>query len=571
MPRSESGKNFLSAMSRSAPLSPESRGAQVPELRWFYLILLTIVGLGLFFLGLGVPGLMDPDEGRYAEIAREMLLLRDWLIPHLNLVPYLEKPPLVYWLTSLSFAAFGFAEWAARLPAALAALAGMYLAYGLGRALWGESQGFWGAMVLATCGGYLVLARLLTLDMVFSVFLNLGIALGYWALSRERRHLWPWAYLSLALAVLVKGPVALVLVGLIWGLTASLRGRQALRDLMQPGSWVLLVVMVLPWFLYVSWRFPDFFRFFLWEHHVERYLNGAFYHAEPWWYFGPVLLGLLLPWTGLVPWAVSRRAPHNPNDRLFLIIWASAVLAFFSVSRGKLVPYILPALLPLALLVGEALAAIPSKIPDVKSAPGFRISLVLWALTGWLLVVLYFRPFQAIKPLLHQGAVIEPYLTICLVILALIPTLVLLLQRLEVLLVGALLLGALLPLGMERLALERSPKEVGLRLRNHWQPGAALVGVYLYSQGLSFYSRQIFHLLEFRTELRFGQKLAPESHLVFKNIDEMEAFCASRSQVFFYVKPKDFSRLKMRLPREYEILAQQKDCLLVNSLRKYPQ
>ena len=83
--------------------------------------LITLAGLGLFFFRLGAPGLMDPDEGRYAEIAREMLLLKDWLIPHLNLVPYLEKPPLVYWLTSLSFSNFGLTEWAARLPAALAA------------------------------------------------------------------------------------------------------------------------------------------------------------------------------------------------------------------------------------------------------------------------------------------------------------------------------------------------------------------------------------------------------------------------------------------------------------------
>ena len=190
--------------------------------------LVTLVGLGLFFPGLGVPGLMDPDEGRYAEIAREMLLLRDWLIPHLNLVPYLEKPPLVYWLTSMSLGAFGLGEWAARLPSALAALAGLYLAFWLGRALWGERQGLWGAVVLATSGGYVVLARLLTLDMVFTLFLNLGIALGYLALSRERPRLWPYAYLALALAVMVKGPVALVLAGLIWGLARPCR--EAGRD-----------------------------------------------------------------------------------------------------------------------------------------------------------------------------------------------------------------------------------------------------------------------------------------------------------------------------------------------------
>jgi hypothetical protein len=121
---------------------------------------------------------------------------------------------------------------------------------------------------------------------------------------------------------------------------------------------------------------------------------------------------------------------------------------------------------------------------------------------------------------------------------------------------------------MERLARERSPKELGLSLRNHWQPGAALVGIYLYSQGLSFYSRQVFHLLEFRTELNFGHRLVPDSSLFFKNLDELKAFTSSRPLVFFYLKPQEFSWLQPRLPRAYKILAQQKDCLLVSSHRK---
>jgi 4-amino-4-deoxy-L-arabinose transferase-like glycosyltransferase len=511
---------------------------------------------------------MDPDEGRYAEIAREMLLLQDWLVPHLNLVPYLEKPPLVYWLTSLSFTAFGFAEWAARLPSALAALAGLYLAYGLGRALWGERQGLWGAMVLATCGGYIILARLLTLDMVFSFFLNLGIALGYLALSRDRPRLWLWAYLALALAVLVKGPVALVLAGLIWGPVAWLWGRQALRALICPQGWALLAAVVLPWFLLVAWRFPEFPRFFLWEHHVERYVSGMAFHAEPWWYFGPVLLGLLLPWTGLVPWALGRRSSMNPGDRLFLMIWAGAVLVFFSLSRGKLATYILPALLPLALLVGEGLAALQSKDASRPGSPGFRLSLLIWALLGWLLVALCVWPPGALAPQLQQAACLQPYLLISLVLLALAPTTALLVRRLEILLAGALLFGALLPLGMERLALQRSPKYLGLALKDHWQPGAALVGVYLYSQGLSFYSGQVFHLLKFRNELNFGEKLAPDSGLFLKNFEELQTFSADRSLVFFYLKPKDFSGLKQRLPREYEVLARQNDCFLVSSQRK---
>ena len=181
------------------------------------------MGLVLFFYRLGAPGLMDPDEGRYAEIAREMLVRKDWLIPHLNLLPYLEKPPLVYWLTALGFKVFGYTEAAARLPSAVSALGGVFLAYGLGRALWGPGPGVLGALVLASTAGYVALGRILTLDMTFALYLNLGIGLGYLALSRGRTRLWPWAYLALALAVLTKGPVALVLAGAVWGIWVVLQ------------------------------------------------------------------------------------------------------------------------------------------------------------------------------------------------------------------------------------------------------------------------------------------------------------------------------------------------------------
>jgi len=513
---------------------------------------------------------MDPDEGRYAEIAREMLLLKDWLIPHLNLVPYLEKPPLVYWATALSFTIFGAKEWAARLPAALSALGGVYLAYGLGRALWGARQGFWGALVLATCAGYIIMARLLTLDMALSFFLTLALGLGYLALSRDRKALWPWAYLALALAVLVKGPVALVLAGAIWGLGALLRRRQGLAAMVRPGSWLLLAVVVLPWFIYVAWRYPEFPRFFLWEHHVTRYVDGALYHQEPWWYFGPILLGFFFPWTFLLPWALGRRSTVDAQDRQFLMLWAGVVVVFYSLSRGKLAPYILPALLPLALLVGDALVTLTSQPGGIRRSPGFRLSLLIWALAAWGAAALYFWLPAALTPLLLKAAVLKPYAAYGLILLALAPTATLLWRRLEILLVGALLLGAVVPLGMDRLSPQRSPKALGLILRDHWQPGAALVGIYLYSQGLTFYSGQVFHLLDFHTELNFGKKLTPRSGLFFPKFKDMEPFLTSHAPVFFYLKEQEFSWLQKQLSGDFKILGRQKDCLLVAFRRKYP-
>lgn len=518
------------------------------------------MGLVIFFYRLGVPGLMDPDEGRYAEIAREMWVLRDWLIPHLNLLPYLEKPPLVYWLTALSFKALGYTELAARLPAALSAFAGVFLTYGLGRAFWGPRPACFSALILATAQGYVALGRILTLDMTLAFFLNLGVGLGYLALSRQQPRLWPWAYLALSLAVLTKGPVAVVLAGLIWGAWVLL-ARQSWRQLIQPRSWLLLGVISLPWFAWVIWRYPEFGRFFFLEQHFGRYLTAAI-HPQPFYYYLPVLLGLLLPWSWLLPWALTKgRGPEA--DRLFLLVWAGVILLFFSLSQGKLPTYVLPALTPLALVLGRSLSGLKEAGRRVSQDRGLTISLLVWAGMAWGLVALYFWPPGFLSLLLVKVVIFGPGVPVFLVILALTPTGALLGRRLGALFLGAVLLSLLLPLGLERLSSKRSPRELGRLVKSQWQPGAALVGVHLYSQGLSFYSGQVFHLLSFRTELDFGRKLKPESGLFFSSPAEMAAFAFCRPKVFFFLKAPGLPDLRQHLAGPYHFLAHYKDCLLV--------
>jgi 4-amino-4-deoxy-L-arabinose transferase-like glycosyltransferase len=520
-----------------------------------FLLGLALMGLVLFFYRLGAPGLMDPDEGRYAEIAREILASGNWLIPHLNLLPYLEKPPLVYWLTALSFGGLGPSELAARLPAALSALGGVYLAYRLGRSFWGRGPAVTSALVLGTSAGYLAMGRLLTLDMTFALFLNLGVGLGFLALRRPRPFLWLWAYGALALAVLTKGPVAVVLAGLIWGAWALL-SRQPLASLIQPRAWMLLAAVSLPWFARVQWQFPDFFRFFILEHHLGRYLSPEM-HPQPLYYYLPVLLGLMLPWSWLLPWSLSRRETAADPERLFLLLWAGVILTFFSLSRGKLPSYILPALLPLALLLGRTL--------DLRGrgGQGLVVSLAVWALVGWTLLGLYWWTPAFLAPNLAPADLLKPYLAWGLAGLALIPTLALIWRHPAVFLVGALLLSTLVPPGMERISLRRSPREAGRTLKSHWQPGAALVGVKLYSPGLSFYSGQVFHFLDLKSELDFGRQLSPESQLFFPGSAEMTAFVRSRPRVFFFLKAQALPGLEQELPGHYLTVARYKDCLLV--------
>lgn len=538
---------------------------------WPFLLGLALMGLVIFFYRLGVPGLMDPDEGRYAEIAREIIVLKDWLVPHLNFLPYLEKPPLVYWLTALSFKALGYTELAARLPSGLSAVGGLFLAYWLGRTLWGPASGFLGATVLATCCGYVALGRILTLDMTFSLLLSLAIGLGYLALSRDRSRLWPWAYGVLALAVLTKGPVAFILAGLIWGLWV-LSQRRPWGSLLQPWSWLLLAVLVLPWFIYVQWRLPDFFRYFILEQHFGRFLTPAI-HPEPLYYYLPVLLGLLLPWSWLLPWVLWRRGEKPNPDRAFLLIWAGVVVVFFSLSRGKLAPYILAALPPLALLVGKRLHEIVIPREVWRKNIGLIISLWSWCTVGlFLLLVLYGATPASLSKALGRANLTQSYALLVVAVFTLTPLCTLAGRRWGLLFLGAgaLVLSTLLPVGLERLSQQRSPRELGRIVHARWQPGDALVGVYLYSQGLSFYSREIFHLIESKTELDFGRKLAParERQLYFANEGKVAEFARSRPRVFFYVKPDVLEVLQRELPGKFQLLARQGDCLLLTYERE---
>jgi len=547
-------------LTRSA--SPGTEIATQPRVK-SYIAGLLLAGMVLYFYRLGAPGLMDPDEGRYAEIAREMLLLKDWIIPHLNLLPYLEKPPLVYWLTALSFSWQGQSEWAARLPAAISALGGVFLAYGLGRALWGVRTGWLSAMILATCGGYLALGRLVILDMPLTLFFNLGVGLGYLALSRERPGLWPWAYLALALGVLTKGPVVLVLAAGIWGGWCGLQGRPIIRSWLRPGGAALLAAVCLPWFFLVAQRYPDFLRFFILEQHLGRFLTKAIHHHQPVYFYLPVLLGFMLPWSWLLPWALGRERPGKDPHRLFLLIWAGAVLLFFSLSRGKLAPYILPSLLPLALLLGHSLAEL-ERPGGFAGSRGFFASLTLWAFLSWGLLGFYFWPPEEAVPLLAKGELLAPLFLPGLLILALTPAIALIWRRPGVLVAGALMFSLLVPWGMERISIQRSPRELGLSLKSRWQPGGALVGYRLYSQGLSFYSGQVFHLLSFATELDYGRKLAGTTSLFFDNPQEMAAFVRTRPGVFFFLRNEDQASLERELPGRFSFLGRWKNYILMD-------
>jgi 4-amino-4-deoxy-L-arabinose transferase-like glycosyltransferase len=289
-----------------------------------------------------------------------MLDSQDWVTPRLNGIKYLEKPPLQYWATAGAFAMFGVDEWTARLWTALTGFLGIAFTAFAGSRLAPSSPPILIALIIAGCWGYFLGGQVLTLDMGLTFFLT--AAMLAFALSRrhdvspdgERRWmLVAWA--AMACAVLSKGLVGVLLPALaLLAYVAIERDWALLKRLRWGAGSCLFGAIVLPWFILVQLRNPEFFRFFFIGEHFERYLLPSHHRPGPWWYFIPVLLVGLLPWTLAIPSAIARgwKAGVQSGFKLdrFLIVWSGTIAVFFSASHSKLPGYVLPAL-PAVLLL----------------------------------------------------------------------------------------------------------------------------------------------------------------------------------------------------------------------------
>jgi 4-amino-4-deoxy-L-arabinose transferase-like glycosyltransferase len=322
----------------------------------------------LWFGGLEYRGLFYPDEGRYAEIPREMLASGDWVTPRLNDLKYFEKPPLQYWMTALSFAAFGQDEWTARLWPATAGFLGMLLLAFAGNRTGPPGAGYVGALVLATSISYFLASQYLTLDMGLTFFLSAALCAFLLAQDQAPRggraaRLWMLAaWASLGCAVLAKGLVGIVLPGLALLAYVLIKGDGSLlRRLAWVKGSIVFLAIVLPWHVLVQVRNPEFFSFYVVHEHIQRFLSPEHHRPGPWWYLAVIALLGALPWTPLLPGAIARairqrsRAPSFDADT-FLLLWIAAILVFFSMSASKLPAYILPLMPALALLLGRDIA-----------------------------------------------------------------------------------------------------------------------------------------------------------------------------------------------------------------------
>lgn len=325
----------------------------------FFLILL----VGLFYnIGLGSYPLFTPDEGRYSEVAREMVATGDYVTPRVNGVAFLDKPILYYWLQATSIHLFGLSEWALRFFPMLSGLVMTLATYLFARHFFDRRTAILSAGILATSPLVFAMAHYANLDLEVACLVTLSLYLGMVALYRSPISsvaLYSCVIVS-GLAVLTKGLIGLFFPGLILGTMFLYLKRWRALSLTQLFIGVtLFLLVVLPWFIAVQLRNPQFFHYFFVTQHITRFLSQAeFNNKTPIWFYVPIILIGFFPWSLFLFQAIKHalqnvvRYEKNRVIALFLLIFMSVVFVFFSVPQSKIVSYILPIFPPIALLVG---------------------------------------------------------------------------------------------------------------------------------------------------------------------------------------------------------------------------
>lgn len=540
------------------------------------LLLLTLFAGFVFTFMAGGRPLSAPDEGRYTEIAREMLATHDFVTPRLNGVKYFEKPPFVYWMTALTQKVFGIQEWAMRLVPALMALLGVLGVYAFGRRFFGRAAGLWAGTLLATSTLYFALARLLILDMAVCTWMALALLSFSAAYAEEaprrRRVLLAGFFASMALAVLTKGLIGAVLPGcviLVWA--ACLRNLRPVRLAFTPCGIALFFLIAAPWHILASLKNPEFAQFYFIHEHFERYLTTVHGRFQPLWFFVPVLLVGFLPWTPFVvgalkdAWQRAKNAFRNKDALvgdaalMLLMIWSVFMFGFFSASKSKLIPYILCIFHPLAVMTGVFLAR--DSVPSVETRRiGRTVAGVLWVLAVAVPIALF------AQDMLGEGAFAPVWLALV-AFLGLMGALFLTTTswqrlRIQTLVTG---LGFLFLLNAAWPHLDtRSVKSFVPLIEAGRKDGARLVAFERYYQDLPPYLGQTITVVNWQGELAFGMGVEDTGAWMMSKEDFLKVY--RDGGVFYIITSVDFvERLETLLGEKLQEVARTKKEILLTS------
>jgi 4-amino-4-deoxy-L-arabinose transferase-like glycosyltransferase len=401
------GDARLNRLSSAPPIRSRAAEEGSFEIPWWGIPLVLIVLYVCLFSGLGVLGLVGPDEPRYAAIARAMAETHDWITPRLWGTPWFEKPALYYWAAGMAMRIFGVSEFAARLPSALAGLLAVVAVAWIALRCYGLGAAWYSLLMLPTSVAMIGFSRAAGPDMLFAGLLTATMAVAVEMLQTER----PSGVLRIAFgfflgaAALAKGPAAVILAGgatLVWA--AISRNWLAPFRFLHPLVIAVFCATALPWYVLCALRNADFLRVFIWQHNFERYTTPVFAHPQAVWFYGYILLLAVLPWIAFFFGALFRasvrlrqRAAVESVD-LFFVCWTVFPILFFSFSQSKLPGYILPAIPPLFLLLGrwvsESIQENGKGAPRTLAWTGAALVLVAVTLAATRLGVRYMYPIE---------------------------------------------------------------------------------------------------------------------------------------------------------------------------------
>lgn len=485
---------------------------------WLMLLALVIIWFG----NLEYRKLVKPDEGRYAEIPREMVVSGDWTTPRLNELKYFEKPPLQYWATATAYTVFGEHQWTSRLWAALTGFAGVLLAWFAGTRLFGRQAGIYSALLLGSSMLYSMMAHINTLDMGVTLFITLGIFSLLIAQKEERppqRRNWMWlAWAGLALAVLSKGLMGLILPGAALFLYSVFNRDIIIWKRMHWFSGLAVFLLIAaPWFVLVIKANPEFFdRFFIYEHYT-RFTSKVHGRYQPWYYFVPVLALGMLPWLFVMfdallrTWKNTTQQVREFSPERFLLVWAVFIYFFFSISGSKLPSYLLPMFPALALLMGKQIA-------EMESRRLFWLILPVLFIAAILLGLAPFTAKTADTPLqleLYSAYAIWLTVAAAVWVTGIVAGLWLLRRENKIAAVIVLAFSSLIAAqigtsGHNTAARDRSAYHVAEAIMPYVKPDIPFYSVMYYEQTLPFYIKRTFTLVQYQDEMDFGIQQEPE-------------------------------------------------------------
>jgi 4-amino-4-deoxy-L-arabinose transferase-like glycosyltransferase len=474
---------------------------------------------------LGVRTLVPPDEGRYAEMAREMFASGDWITTRLNGIKYFEKPPLQTWMNALTFAAFGVGDWQARLWTGISGIAGVLLTAYAGSRVFGQRAGFYAALVLGSCFYWVACSQINSLDMSLSSMMTLSlcallVAQRDDAGATERRNWMLACWAGMALSVLAKGLIGLVLPGAILVFYTLFSTDWNIWKRLHLGKGLLLFFAIaVPWFVLVGLKNPEQPHFFFIHEHFDRFLLKEHHREASWWIFFALLAAGSVPWAGVLVQSLvlgAKRAPApggatRLRPGLLLLVWVVFITLFFTKSSSKLPGYILPVFPAVALLVAHYL--------EVGTRASRMLTAGLTALLG--VALLATVPFMA-GLAKHAGEDVlykayQPWVLaagfVALVGAGLAMLYARQMQRDLMVLVLALagfFSTQLLLAGFEPIAQARAGANLLPAIQKELTANAKVYSVGTYEQSLTFYLRRPVTLVDYWDEFTFGLQQEPQ-------------------------------------------------------------